>query len=394
MKSETFFLILGTICLAGACYSSAQDTSKAEEAGRAALDDPRFKNMLRSIEKDSDGSLSSISDDPEASVRNATELFLKNKDKLKVDDDTISPEMKSDLERKAKGAVSAISQMIDKEKSSPGEVPATREAVIPATRSATVTAVPIAAVPVSPEDAPAVQPEPSPETVVQRNTVRPEPGASAIPSQIPDSADLTPEQIPEPKPLEKKYDMTSKGSLRPKKNKQSAMEIFAKESVMDNESNLLIFTGNVVVNHPQYDMKCERLEITMAGGNMMPTGGESGGASFSRAVASGGTVEIRSVGPEGQTRLALARRADYDAVSEIITLTGGPPYLQDGDRFIETKANDAEIIMRINGRCEIKGSDRSHIVIPVEKPKKGEGMGIDSALGNLSDRGKPERNRR
>ncbi|MAS93671.1 MAG: hypothetical protein CMO55_10810 [Verrucomicrobiales bacterium] len=389
MKTETFLLLIGFLYLAEIPHASAQDTSELEEAGRAALEDPRFKNMLRTIRENPEDAASAVPDEHADSVKSATDMFLKNKEKLKLDDDAISPEMKEDFEKKARGAVSAVGQMIDKSKSS-DDPPATR--AVPATREATVAATPIA-MPVSPEESSA-EPEPTPETVVQRDSVRPSPDASPIPSQIPDSPGLTPDQIPEPRPLEKQYDMEGKGGLRPKKSKKREMEIFARESIMDNESNQLTFEGNVVLNHPQYDMKCEKLVIHMAGGAMMPAGGGGGGgATFSRAVATGGTVEIRSTGPEGETRLALARKADYDAAGEIITLSGGPPYLQDGDRFIETNSNDAKIVMRINGKCEILGSERSRIVIPVEKPKQGESMGINGALGNLSNREKPKKNR-
>lgn len=380
MKTETILILTGFLYLANAPAVRAQDTSELEEAGRAALEDPRFKNMLRTIRENPEDAVNSVPDEHEDPVKSATEMFLKNKEKLKIDDETLSPEMKEDLEKKARGAVSAVGQMIEKSKSN--DTPATRD--VPATRAATVTATPIA-MPVAPEES-STEPEPTPETVVQRDSVRPAPGASPTPSQIPDSPALTPDQIPEPKPLEKQYDTTAKGGLRPKKGKKGEMEIFARESIMDNESNQLTFEGNVVLNHPQYDMKCEKLVIHMAGGAMMPTGGSGGGASFSKAIATGGTVEIRSTGPEGETRLALARRAEYDVSDEIITLSGGPPYLQDGDRFIETNANDAKIVMRINGKCEILGSERSRIVIPVEKPKKGQSMGIDGALGNLSNR--------
>ena len=89
------------------------------------------------------------------------------------------------------------------------------------------------------------------------------------------------------------------------------------------------------------------------------------------------------------TQIALARVADYDAIKGEFVLSGGPPYIQDGDKFIKTNSEDAQIIMRKNGLYEILGStNRSTIVIPIEQDEKKPGKkkgGPSDFGGGLGD---------
>ena len=66
-------------------------------------------------------------------------------------------------------------------------------------------------------------------------------------------------------------------------------------------------------------------------------GGATEVGGMKRAVASGGMVEIkRTVIEDGKkkTQIALGRLVDYDAVAGDVVLSGGPPYIQDGDRIM------------------------------------------------------------
>lgn len=163
---------------------------------------------------------------------------------------------------------------------------------------------------------------------------------------------------------------------------------------MDNTKGLLVFTGDVFVDSPDYEMKCDRLEIHLADG--VGQDGSESESSFKRAIASGGMVEIKrfAIDEDGKkkTQIALGRRADYNALTQEFVLSGGPPYIQDGDRFVRTTSEDAKIIMRGNGLYEITGTtNRSHIVIPVDnkendgKKKKG-GINATGGLENAFDR--------
>ena len=143
-----------------------------------------------------------------------------------------------------------------------------------------------------------------------------------------------------------------------------------------------------MIDHPEFDIKCDKLEIQLADGLGMKGG--SSGPGIKRATASGGTVEIKriTVDEKGKrkTQLAIARSADYNAITNVFVLSGGPPYIQDGDRFVKTNSPDAKIIMRGNGVYEIDGSTQHTIRIPIpnEPGKKGSDPfsgGLDSALG-------------
>ena len=117
-------------------------------------------------------------------------------------------------------------------------------------------------------------------------------------------------------------------------------------------------------------------------------------ANFKRAIASGGMVEIKRVAKDEKgrpkTQIAIARIADYNATTKDIILSGGPPYIQDGDRFVKTNSEDSKIIMRGNGLYEITGStNRVQIRIPIEN-KEGQGkkteIGLPGGLGGSLDR--------
>jgi len=98
-------------------------------------------------------------------------------------------------------------------------------------------------------------------------------------------------------------------------------------------------------------------------------------------------VEIKRVTVEEgkqKTQIAIARSLSYNAITKDITLSGGPPYIQDGDRVIKTNSEDAQIIMRGNGKYEITGtSNRSQIIIPVPKSEGNkEGSPLGGGLGD------------
>ena len=225
-------------------------------------------------------------------------------------------------------------------------------------------------------------------TVVQQSSVQPIVGSSPT---IPELPVLGADDVPAPVPLAKKYEQGPNGGY-PSADKKH-MEILSKESIMDNTKGVLLFTGNVFIDHPEFEIKCDKLEIQLAEGVGME-GSEAGaetGANFKRAIASGGMVEITRIALDEKgrkkTQIAIARIADYNAITKDIVLSGGPPYIQDGDRFVKTNSEDAKIIMRGNGLYEITGTtNRNQIVIPIENkpgdPTKKKGGPGASGLEN------------
>lgn len=264
------------------------------------------------------------------------------------------------------------------------EVPATRPAPGISGGDPTPVAMPLdpalAAVPVA--DSPSVRASTVPESAAPPAAVAKVeviPGAAPTTPRIPDSPSLLSDKVPDPVPLSKKYQRDAGGGYPAAK--RTHMEIRSKESIMDNPRGVLLFTGDVLIDHPEFEIKCDKLEIQLAEGVGMNAEGSGTGENFKRAIASGGMVEIKRVSTDEKgkrkTQIAIARSADYNAVTKDIILSGGPPYIQDGESFVRTTSEDAKIIMRGNGKYEITGTMNRHTIsIPIEnKPGDGKGKG-------------------
>lgn len=208
-----------------------------------------------------------------------------------------------------------------------------------------------------------------------------DPAPSAAPTPPP--AMTTPANVPPPVPLQPRYE-------KEKGNQSDVMEIEADESVMDNEKRLITFTGHVVVTEPRFNLTSDRLEVYMNDDTNLDGTPAAGAASsnedappFKRAIASGGMVEIEKIGADGKVQIAKARKADYDAVTGDIVLSGGPPTLQSGSGFVNPSSPDAVIILRADGNHQIKGgTGRNKISIPLNRggaPSAGGGL----PTGNL-----------
>lgn len=409
-------------CLAPALSqeNAAQDL---ENAGNSILSNPRLQNVLRNSKQNPDAALSEIRNADSSAVDDAVRAFQAKTAGIKVDDlKAAAQKAQADgtIERalnKANEVLRAEAPTIAAEMEKPAaepivatpstpvaatpvaepEVPATRPAPGVAGGAPAPVAMPVAV----PEEIPAVARravEATPATigsetgtVVAEGAAEPIAGADPTTPMIPESPLLKGDDIPAPKPLAKKYQPDSHGRYPSADRKH--MEILSRDSIMDNAKGVLVFTGNVLIDHPEFEIKCDKLEIQMAEGVGME-GGEKEDTNFKRAIASGGMVEIRRIGVDEKgkkkTQIAIARIADYNGITKDIVLSGGPPYIQDGDRFVKTNSEDAKIIMRGNGLYEITGTtNRSQIVIPIENKggaDKKKGDPLDGGIGNFTDR--------
>lgn len=388
------FALVALACGTATPVAAQEDlAAEAKDKATSIMSDPRLRNMLRTVKEDPAAALEEAKIDPEnldtsgldpdEAVRQMTKAFADNKDKVDPEKlkSTVATVKESGLVEKA---TAAVAQLAPEAAAMLEDVPATRPA--PGISGGVPTPV---AMPVQPGEA-AVPPAATtaatganlPSAIGSLKADADSPAmantavdaiAGAAPTQpmIPDSPGLTPEEIPAPQPLAKKYAAGSGGAY-PAAGRQH-MEILSKESVMDNAKGILLFTGNVLIDHPEFEIKCDKLEIHMAKGvGMDGTEASESDSAFKRAIASGGMVEIKRIAPDEKgkpkTQIAIARIADYNAVTKDIILSGGPPYIQDGDSFVKTNSEDAQIIMRGNGLYEITGStNRSQIVIPVEQ---------------------------
>jgi lipopolysaccharide export system protein LptA len=425
-------LFLGLCCGQLPLIAQESPAVQLEEAGRNVLSDPRLRNALRNVKQDPGAALENVKKDPDEAVREATRLFQANTNGIDADQlKAAAAKMQADgtldqVKEKATALIEKetgkpIESTVEEARKAVSETPATRpapaaptapEVEVPATRPApgisggnpTPVAMPLEngapAIPETAAEAPALaRPAagglPSAVAaangaVVQETRVEPIVGASPTTPMIPDLPDLGSNDVPAPMPLEKKYDKTASGAYPA--GKREHMEIRARESLMDNSKGELTFIGDVELDSPDYEMKCDKLLIYLEQGTVPEGSAKSGG--MKRAVASGGMVEIkRTVIEDGKkkTQIALGRLVDYDAIAGDVVLSGGPPYIQDGDRIVKTNSEDSKIIMRKNGLYEITGStDRISIRIPIEnkggaegeKGKKKGNNKTDSPFGN------------
>lgn len=413
-----FTLVFALVALVGGSlplFAQEDLAAEAKEKATSIMSDPRLRNMLRTVKEDPAAALEEAKVnpenldasglDPEEAVRQMTKVFADNKDKVDPEKlkSAVAAVKESGIVEKA---TEAVKQLAPEATAIIEDVPATRPA--PGISGGVPTPV---AMPLEPGEA--ANPAGATATATGANlpsaigslrTDGESPAmantavdtiAGAAPTQpmIPDSPGLTPGEIPAPQPLAKKY--AAGATTAAPSAKKNGMELIADNVTMDNSKGKLLFTGNVVIDHNDINMKCDKLEIhTAKGVGMDKRAAGSEGGDFERAIASGGMVEIRRVAVDEKgkpkTQIAFARIADYNAITKDVILSGGPPYIQDGERFVKTNSQDAQIIMRGNGLFEIVG-DRSQIVIPVEQKdgdkegKKG-GMkkndpGID-AFGN------------
>lgn len=413
---RTLFSFIALCFIAGLPSLRAQDNTAAEleETGRSIMADPRLRNALRNVKQDPGAALENAKKDPEEAVREATRLFQEKADGVDADQlKAAAAKMQSDgtLDQLKEKATAAI----EKETGKPIEatMAEAKDAATSLTESHAQPVAPIVPVPATRpapgisggDPTPVAMPlengaaavadsTPAPEApalvrpaadglpsavaaangaVVQETRVEPIAGAVPTTPKLPELPNLSADEIPAPMPLEKKYDKNAAGAFPA--GKREHMEIRARESLMNNTKGELTFLGNVELDSPDYEMKCDKLVIYLEQGASVEGGSEVGG--MKRAVASGGMVEIkRTVIEEGKkkTQIALGRLVDYDAIAGDVVLSGGPPYIQDGDRFVKTNSEDSKIIMRKSGLYEITGStNRVQISIPIEN--KGEGGG-------------------
>lgn len=421
-------LIPLVILLLAILPAAAQDdsTKRLEDAGRSILSDPRLQGVIRNAKENPAEALKteglSVDDavrdfqsrtsgikaeDLKAAARKAQadgtieRALNKANEVLREQGPAVAAEIKAKtnpgMPEAAPAATAPEPAAEDAAPSATEDSPPARivaEPAVPATRPAPGVAggtpAPVAMPIEVPEEAPAVarramEATPAtigsePGTVVGEGTAEPIVGSGPTAPMIPDSPLLRGDDFPAPKPLAKKY-ATGPGGVHAAPPK-THLEIKAREAVMDDTSGQLSFLHEVFLDGPDYQLRCDKLVIYID----KSASGEDETGAMRRAVASGGMVEIKRVTVDDKgkpkTQIALGRHADYDAVSGEFVLSGGPPYMQDGDRFVKTTSQDSKIIMRKNGLYEITGStNRINISIPIEDDKSKGGKKKDDPLG-------------
>jgi lipopolysaccharide transport protein LptA len=204
------------------------------------------------------------------------------------------------------------------------------------------------------------------------------------------------------------------GSKMKKKSGPSSQPTTVEADSMniDIGNNLAVFTGNVIVDDEQMNIKCHKMSIYLeekdspgapAAGTQPEGDSPQMSKELKKIVCLGNVILERKVADPEEAKKgrqkATAEKAEYDVKSGKITLTGGKPSITRGDDLL---AGDRITIYRDNDKMEIESApDSPHkarivltpdgaggaVLAPAKKPDS------DSGPKTVSDALKPDSSR-
>lgn len=131
-------------------------------------------------------------------------------------------------------------------------------------------------------------------------------------------------------------------------------------SYFDSSKRIVVFTGEVVVNHPDFDIECEELEVYLKPENEETGGGAmSGGIDI--AVAHGKRVVIRKPAnskTKSKAQLGQCQKATYYAGKGELVMQKWPQ-LQVGNHLFRALEKGTEMTLRQNGQHRIAGAQEN-----------------------------------
>ena len=142
----------------------------------------------------------------------------------------------------------------------------------------------------------------------------------------------------------------------------SSTLISAKDADIDLENNLITLTGDVDVDEEFNKVTCRKMVVTLKdkdSGNAGETASENeedamtGNKEISRIACTGDVVLMRRKAPDsnGDDQIAMSDRADYDALKEIVDMTGSPVLMQGSNRLY---GNHIKVHLKENNRMEVE----------------------------------------
>ncbi|MEO0446524.1 MAG: LptA/OstA family protein [Verrucomicrobiota bacterium] len=147
--------------------------------------------------------------------------------------------------------------------------------------------------------------------------------------------------------------------------------ITAEAARFDAKENVVIFEGNVELDHHDMTMECNVLEAELlnsaADANQAAAQASSPGG-IKRATARG-FVFIEKMKPDGGVQVAKARHAVYDALEEQVVLSDFPQ-LQDGQNLVSGRNQTTKIFLKQNGQYKVEGLADFEIVTPRNELKR------------------------
>ncbi len=394
MKS-VYLIIFSLLAIQAGQSQDAEDAVK--EAARSVLSDERLQEMFRAVKENPAAAAKQVQENAGQMAKEASTII---NDQLSKQGTSLDAEAGKAMESAARklprmgGSGTAAPAPQQTTATAPPAKPATtppatstppaaptvppQTALPPATRSAAAeaarqprTVTPVPAGTLAPQGG-IIQMKQAAQPIAR--TAAPPPPASGVYDAPIVNAAAAPGNVPPPQPLTAKYGTAPQvqDKLPP-----GHMEIRARESEMDEANNLLTFSGNVLVNSPDdgITIKCEKLQIFLIDEDAKRKDVNGEDANIEKVLATGGLVEVkRMVRPKNgkpKVQTALARSVNFNYITKDVLLSGGPPFLQDGDSMVKTHSPSATITMKKGGAyTKIDDKERVKIRVPIKGGKK------------------------
>lgn len=148
----------------------------------------------------------------------------------------------------------------------------------------------------------------------------------------------------------------------------------ADNSVFEQATGILIYTGNVRARHPQFYIECEELTVHLnpegepkAEGTaakkdpILAKGKEEKPNPVKKAIATGPMIKIEKADPEGKTQRAFCRHAVYDGTTGLITMRDNPQVQRDNIMQVATSP-DTVMTFEQNGKFSSNRPTRTIIL--------------------------------
>jgi len=131
-------------------------------------------------------------------------------------------------------------------------------------------------------------------------------------------------------------------------------------SYFDSGKRIVVFVGAVNVDHPDFDIQCDELEVYLKPEGQAGQGATVGtmGGGIDVAIARGKRVVIRKPGVQGKSQVGQCQKATYYASKEELVMQKWPQ-LQVGNHLFRALEQGTEMTLRKNGQHRISGAQEN-----------------------------------
>ena len=166
----------------------------------------------------------------------------------------------------------------------------------------------------------------------------------------------------------------------PEKKGKGPTEITALEATFDQKANVAVFSGDVIVKDPEFNVMCDKLTAQLKSEKKKPAGGgpaavnppagdaapkkKSGGLekAIAESTSDRRVVITQEKVEDGNTTMSIGKadRATYDVATGDIVLTGTPE-VQQGINLVLATSADTVMTLNRDGRMRATGATKTVI---------------------------------